>query len=75
MCLKQRYDRLHVSRSGLDYFEARYYGSSMRRFMRPDALGGDLTNPQSLNKYAYVLNNPLTNTDPIGQPRISHSEK
>lgn len=34
--------------------------------MSPDPLGGDLTNPQSLNKYAYVLNNPLTNTDPTG---------
>jgi hypothetical protein len=38
----------------------------MGRFMSPDPMGGDLTNPQSLNKYAYVLNNPLTNTDPTG---------
>src|ERR1700748_1936466 len=30
----------------------------MGRFMSPDPLGGDLTNPQSLNRYAYVLNNP-----------------
>jgi RHS repeat-associated protein len=52
--------------SGLDYFGARYNSSSMGRFMSPDPLGGDLTNPQSLNKYAYVLNNPLTNTDPTG---------
>ncbi len=26
----------------------------------------DITNPQSLNKYAYVLNNPLRYTDPDG---------
>jgi len=52
--------------SGLDYFGARYNSSNMGRFMSPDPLGGDLTNPQSLNKYAYVLNNPLTNTDPTG---------
>lgn len=52
--------------SGLDNFEARYYGSTMGRFMSPDPLGGSLLNPQSLNKYAYVLNNPLVNTDPTG---------
>ncbi len=38
----------------------------MGRMMSPDPLGGDLTNPQSLNKYAYALNNPLINTDPTG---------
>jgi RHS repeat-associated protein len=50
--------------SGLDYFGARYNSSSMERFMSPDPLGGDLTNPQCLNRYSYVLNNPLTNIDP-----------
>jgi hypothetical protein len=35
------------------------------RFMSPDPLGGHLENPQSLNKYVYALNNPLTNTDRI----------
>jgi hypothetical protein len=29
-------------------------------------VGGDLSNPQSLNPYSYVLNNPLTLTDPTG---------
>ena len=52
--------------SGLDNFGARYFGSSMGRFMSPDPMGGDLTNPQSLNRYAYVLNNPLRFTDPTG---------
>jgi len=52
--------------SGNDYFGARYDSSSMGRFLSPDPLGGDLTNPQSLNRYSYVLNNPLTNTDPTG---------
>jgi hypothetical protein len=41
-------------------------GSSLGRFMTPDPLGGHLENPQSLNKYAYVLNNPLSLTDPTG---------
>jgi len=52
--------------SGLDYFNARYYSSYLGRFMSPDPLGGHMENPQSLNKYAYALNNPLTNTDPTG---------
>ncbi|MDE1156352.1 MAG: hypothetical protein PW735_11580 [Acidobacteriaceae bacterium] len=59
--------------SGLDYFGARYYGSSMGRFMSPDwsktpegVPYADLSNPQSLNLYGYVLNNPLSKTDADG---------
>jgi RHS repeat-associated protein len=52
--------------SGNDYFGARYYASTMGRFLSPDPLGGHLENPQTLNKYAYVANNPLTATDPTG---------
>jgi hypothetical protein len=36
------------------------------RWMTPDPLGGDVTNPQSLNRYAYALNNPTTFVDPLG---------
>ena len=59
--------------SGNDYFGARYYASSMGRWMSPDwaaqaspvpyATFGD---PQSLNLYQYVRNNPLTNRDADG---------
>jgi len=55
--------------SGNDYFGARYYASSMGRFMSPDPSQlyyADPANPQSLNLYAYALNNPLKNTDPTG---------
>lgn len=54
------------SESGLDNFEARYLGSSLGRFMSPDPMGGKTQDPQSLNRYAYVRNNPLTFTDPSG---------
>ncbi len=36
------------------------------RFMSPDPLGGWTGNPQSLNRYTYVLNNPETLVDPLG---------
>ena len=52
--------------TGLEYAHARYYNPSLGRFMSPDPLGGDPKNPQSLNRYAYVLNNPLTLVDPSG---------
>ena len=52
--------------SGNDYFQARYFGSSMGRFLSPDPLAGNRLNPQSLNRYVYALNNPLRFTDPTG---------
>src|SRR5258708_21274446 len=54
------------SESGLDNFGARYDSSQYGRFMSPDPLGGSLTDPQTLNKYNYVRNNPLNLTDPTG---------
>jgi RHS repeat-associated protein len=57
------------SESGNDYFGARYYASSMGRFLSPDPLWikpDRLLNPQKLNLYAYTVNNPLRYTDPTG---------
>jgi RHS repeat-associated protein len=58
------------SESGLDDFEARYYASTMGRFLSPDwaerptavpyAVFGD---PQSLNLYTYLRNDPVTSAD------------
>jgi RHS repeat-associated protein len=55
--------------SGNDYFSSRYYGSNMGRFMSPDPSGlyfAAPENPQTLNLYSYVGNNPLHYTDPSG---------
>jgi RHS repeat-associated protein len=52
--------------SQLDYFSARYYGNALGRFITPDPLGGHYEDPQTLNKYSYVRNNPVTLTDPTG---------
>ena len=59
--------------SNLDYFGARYFGSNMGRWLSPDwseapepVPYADFTNPQSLNLYAYVRNNPVTDVDAYG---------
>src|SRR5437899_2646602 len=54
------------SESGLDDFPARYYASTMGRWMTPDPVGGHQEDPQTLNRYAYVRNNPTSLTDPTG---------
>ena len=51
---------------GSDYFGARFYKYTMARFYSPDPLGGSLGDPQTLNRYTYVRNNPLRFTDPTG---------
>ncbi|HWZ99533.1 MAG TPA: RHS repeat-associated core domain-containing protein [Candidatus Dormibacteraeota bacterium] len=61
------------SESGLDNFGARFDSSVLGRFISPDwspnpepVPFSDLDNPQSLNLYAYVLNNPVNRVDAGG---------
>ncbi len=44
----------------------RLYSDGVGRWISPDPVGGSIFNPQSLNRYAYVLNNPTSFTDPLG---------
>ena len=52
----------------MDYFGARYYGSTQGRFTTPDLYmpSADVKDPQSWNRYAYARNNPLRFVDPNG---------
>jgi RHS repeat-associated protein len=59
--------------SQLDEFGARYYANAQGRFMIPDWAEkptavpyANFGNPQSLNLYSYVQNNPTTLGDPDG---------
>ena len=52
--------------TGLYYYNARYFDPELGRFIQPDTIIPDLSNPQSYNRYSYVLNNPLRYTDPTG---------
>lgn len=51
--------------TGLDFFGARYYASTIGRFTSPDPLqaSGIITDPQTWNRYAYVSNNPMKYID------------
>jgi RHS repeat-associated protein len=60
------------SETGLDYAFARYYNQRLGRFMSADPLGGDLTDPQSLNRYAYVTNSPTNFSDPSGMNKCAY---
>jgi RHS repeat-associated protein len=59
--------------TGLDYFGARYLSSAQGRWMSPDWSAApepipfaDLSDPQTLNLYGYVRNNPLSKRDEDG---------
>lgn len=56
------------SESDTDYAIFRNLSTSMGRFNRPDPYDGsyDLANPQSLNRYSYVVNSPLIFNDIFG---------
>ena len=63
----------HDAESGLDYFKARYYQSQTGRWLLPDwsetpvpVPYASFTNPQSLNLYTYVGNNPVNAVDADG---------
>ncbi|WP_366922790.1 RHS repeat-associated core domain-containing protein [Metallumcola ferriviriculae] len=58
------YDYDHYA--GLYYANARYYMPEIGRFISEDPWNGSLFNPNTLNKYPYVLNNPMKYVDPLG---------
>ena len=51
---------------GLYFYKARYYDPVIGRFIQPDTIVPEPGNPQDLNRYVYVRNNPLKCTDPTG---------
>jgi RHS repeat-associated protein len=66
--------------TGLYDYGARYYTTQLSRFLTPDweALPGPVAwanfeNPQSLNRYNYVLNNPTSLADPDGHDCVVQS--
>lgn len=62
--------------TGLDFAEARYYNNQHARFTAVDPLiaSGRSADPQTFNRYSYVMNNPLVLTDPTGLQAASDPE-
>ncbi|MFZ7153194.1 MAG: RHS repeat-associated core domain-containing protein, partial [Bacteroidota bacterium] len=54
------------SGSGLLFYNARWYDPAVGRFLQADTIVPEPGNPQALNRYAYVQNNPLRFSDPTG---------
>ena len=52
--------------TGLYWYGSRAYDPVLGRFVQPDTIVPDHRNPQSLNRYSYVLNSPVRYTDPTG---------
>ena len=54
--------------TGLDYADQRFYANQWGRFISPDPAIGSVapSNPQSWNRYSYVINEPVNSQDPEG---------
>ena len=53
--------------AGLYWYASRAYDPAIGRFVSPDPIVPAPGNPQSLNRYSYVYNNPLKFVDPTGR--------
>ncbi len=56
----------HDQALDLIHLRARYYNPYLNQFIQADTIVPDSMNPQTINKYTYVLNNPVNYTDPSG---------
>jgi RHS repeat-associated protein len=56
--------------AGLIFMTGRYYDPGLGRFISADSMVPDGGNPQALNRYTFVYNNPIMNTDPTGHAPI-----
>jgi len=52
--------------TGMQNLRARQYEPAMMRFSQKDIVRGQMTKPLSLNRYAYVQNDPINFIDPSG---------
>jgi RHS repeat-associated protein len=62
----ERADCNMVDANGFVYLRERYCDPVLGRFPNLDPIEGTMEQPQSLNRYSYVQNNPVNLTDPSG---------
>jgi len=59
-------DQKTIESIGLMFYNARYYDSSLGRWVQPDTVIPDIYDPLDLDRYQYVLSNPVNLNDPSG---------
>ena len=60
----------HFDQVGIIHMNGRIYDPEIGRFLQADPMIQDPYDTQSLNRYSYVMNNPLSYTDPSGYLRL-----
>ena len=58
--------RLYDPATRLYHYRARWYAPQLARFVSPDPLPGDAANPVTLERYAFLDNDPVNRADPLG---------
>jgi RHS repeat-associated protein len=64
----------NLSGTGLMDYRARFYSVSLGRFVQPDSIIPNPINPQSWNRYSYVINRPTVFIDPSGHTYLCDEE-
>ena len=70
----RNYTGQEMDDTGLLYYGARYYDPTIGRFVSPDTLIPDPTQPLDYNRYLYGRGNPLKYNDPTGHCPVPPSE-
>jgi RHS repeat-associated protein len=65
-------DQERDTSTGLYNYDARLYDPVIGRFLSADSIVPNFHSPQSLNRYAYCVNNPLIYVDPSGHANVEY---
>ncbi len=60
---------------GIYQFGARFYSPKLGRFLSADTIVPGYANPQNLNRYSYVRNNPIKYIDPTGHRACNNRQE